>query len=196
MLNKRTIALTILFFVLAVVARADTEGPNPPTVSTNNSPAWTSPDNMHLQSSGNATGDFNDDVDQITFSFSAVSGTVDGVTVEFDCHKTGTRNNVLRVNLLNVGTCTLKNTGILTTTEDDTYNETVGGASDTWSCTALTAANVTNANFGVSVMAQKAGGANPVAGSYLVDHVRVTVDYTPADGGNQRRWLMHNPLTF
>lgn len=181
-----TLALLILFVVLG---RADIEGPASPTVSANNSPAWTDPDNMHSQASGNATGDFNDDVDQITFGFSAVSGTVDGVTVELDCHKIGTRNNILRVNLLNVGTCTLQDTGIITVTEDDAYNESLGGASDTWSCTALTAANVTNANFGVSVLAQKAGGANPLDASYLVDHVRITVDYTPA-GGKRRVMTM------
>ena len=177
----------LLALLLAIAARADTEGPNSPTVSTNNSPAWTSPDNMHSQGTGNATGDFNDDVDQITFGFSAVTGTVDGVTVEIDCHRTGTRNNVIRVNLLNVGTCTLKNSGILTTTEDDTYNETLGSSSDTWSCTSLTAANVNNANFGVSVLAQKSGGANPLTGTYNVDHVRITVDYTPAAGINMHR---------
>lgn len=181
--------LILLFALFSAFGLAATEGPNSPTVSANNSPAWTTPDNMHSQASGNATGDLSDDVDQITFGFSAVSGTVDGVTVEFDCHRTGTRNNILRVNLLNVGTCALKDTGILTTTEDDTYNETVGSSSDTWSCTALTAANVTNANFGVSVLAQKFGGPNPPAGSYFIDHVRVTVDYTTS-GGKRRVMTM------
>ncbi|KKK88334.1 hypothetical protein LCGC14_2744200 [marine sediment metagenome] len=185
-MQTRLIAVLIL---LVSACWADTEGPNSPTASANNSPAWTDPDNMHSQGTGNATGDFADDVDQITFGFSAVTGTVDGVTVEFDCHKTGTRNNVLRANLLNVGTCTLKNTGILTTTEDDAYNETLGSSSDTWSCTDLTAANVNNSAFGVSVLAQKSGGANPLTGTYLVDHVRITVDYTAA-GGKRRVMTM------
>ncbi len=188
LLGHRLAALVLLALFVAH-GRADTEGPASPTVSANNSPAWTDPDNMHSQASGNATGDFNNDVDQITYGFSAVSGTVDGVTVEFDCHKTGTRNNILRANLLNVGTCTLKNTGVLTTTEDDSYNETLGGSSDTWSCTSLTAANVNNANFGVSVLAQKSSGANPLTGTYLVDHVRITVDYTSA-GGKRRVMTM------
>ena len=188
-MQARLIAVLVVLFAIPALSRADTEGPNSPTVSANNSPAWTDPDNMHSQGTGNAAGDFADDVDQITYSFSAVTGTVDGVTVEFDCHKTGTRNNIIRVNLLNVGTCTLKNTGILTTTEDDTYNETLGSSSDTWSCTDLTAANVNNSAFGISVLAQKSGGANPVAGSYLVDHVRITVDYTAA-GGKRRVMTM------
>ncbi len=188
-MQKRLIVVVVLALTLQATAWAATEGPNSPTVSANNSPAWTDPDNMHSQASANATGDFNDDVDQITYGFSAVSGTVDGVTVEFDCHKTGSDNNVLRVNLLNVGTCTLQNTGILTGTEDDTYNETLGSSSDTWSCTDLTAANVTDSAFGISVLAQKAGGPNPGAGTYLVDHVRITVDYTAA-GGKRRVMTM------
>lgn len=181
--------LVTAIILLASIGWAATEGPNSPTVSANNSPAWTDPDNMHSQASGNAVGDRLDDVDQITYSFSAVSGTVDGVTVEFDCHKTGSDNNIYRVNLLNAGTCTSKDTGVITATEDDTYNETLGSSSDTWSCTALTAAAVTNSAFGVSILATKTSGPNPGDGTYLIDHVRVTVDYTAA-GGKRRVMTM------
>ncbi len=177
-----TLALLVLF---VVVGRADTEGPNSPTTQGTNSPAWTNPEEMETQNDTNADGDRLDLVNQETLAFSAVSGTVDGVTVEIDWFKDDTDNNCLTVNLLNVGTCTSKNTAVGDTSDTDSYL-TLGGAADTWSCTVLTATNVTNAAFGVSILATKCGGgANPGAGTYHVDHVRATVDYTLA-GGKRR----------
>jgi hypothetical protein len=101
--------------------------------------------------------------------------------VETDSYKTGTKNNTIIYNLLNVGTCTLKESAILDTTDTDTYTE-FGGATDTWSCTALTEANVESSSFGVHVEGDKDGGANPDAGSYHLDHLRVTVYYTAPSG--------------
>src|SRR3989338_4887520 len=116
-------------------------------------------------------------VNQETFDFSSIpaDATIVGVTARIDAKKTGTRNNSAILNLLNAGTCTAKETTAWTTSEA-TY--TLGTASDTWSCTALTATNVKNAAFGASVLADKTTGADPASGSYLVDYVALTVNYT------------------
>jgi hypothetical protein len=104
--------------------------------------------------------------------------------VETDSYKTETKSNTIIYNLLNVGTCTLKESAILDTTDTDTYTE-FGGATDTWSCTALTEANLESSSFGVSVEGDKDGGANPADGSYHLDHLRVTVYYTEAGEAGQ-----------
>jgi len=161
--------------------RADSEGPKSPTASAND--AWTNSANMNAQDGAQATANYNQSVDKITFGFSAVTGTVNGVLVEMDEHKTGTRSNTLVVNLLNVGTCASK-TLTMDTTDDSTYDP-LGGSADTWSCTALTPANVNSSSFGVTLNANKSGGANPLNGTYNVDHVRVTVTYTPAAARNR-----------
>jgi len=184
---RRYLLILVLICVFALWLWAATEGPNSPTVQQNDT--WTNSVNMETQNDTSADGDFGDDVDQITFGFSAVTGTVDGVTFEVDGFKDSTRNNSIRADLLNVGTCTPQETGILGGSDTDTYL-TLGGASDTWACTALTDTNVTNANFGVMVHADKAGGPNPVAGTYHVDHVRLTVDYTPAAAGGGKRRII------
>ncbi|OGD97866.1 hypothetical protein A3E71_04830 [Candidatus Curtissbacteria bacterium RIFCSPHIGHO2_12_FULL_42_33] len=150
----------------------------PPTTQGTNSPAWTNPQNMEDNEGTNlATGDKADMVNQETFDFSSIpaDATIVGVTARIDAKKTGTRNNSAILNLLNAGTCTAKETTAWTTSEA-TY--TLGTASDTWSCTALTATNVKNAAFGASVLADKTTGADPASGSYLVDYVALTVNYT------------------
>ena len=179
--QTRPYAALLALLLFAGGAFADTEGPRSPTASAND--AWTNSANMNAQDGTSATGNYLAAVDKITFGFSTVTGTVNGVLVEIDEHKTGTRANTLDVNLLNAGTCTLK-TVTMDTTDDSTY-DSLGGAADTWSCTALTAAAVNNSAFGVHITASKSGGASPVDSSYNVDHVRITVTFTPAGTRNR-----------
>jgi len=162
-------------------AQADATSAKSPTVQA--SDGWTSSDLMEAQDGSSALSPAqNASVNQITFGFTAsdipANSTIDGITVEIDNHKTGTASNRLVINLLNVGTCTAKN---LTqdSTDDATY-DVLGGAADTWSCTALTQANIVNSAFGVTVNANKVSGPNPAANSWLVDHVKVTVNFTAA----------------
>jgi hypothetical protein len=63
------------------------------------------------------------------------------------------------------------------TSDQDTFY-TLGGTSDTWSCTAVSTAAVKNTAFGVKMTADKAGGATPLANSWHVDEVQVTIEYT------------------
>ncbi|MBI1941543.1 MAG: hypothetical protein HYS33_08570 [Acidobacteria bacterium] len=184
-------ALVTCHLSLVPALYADSEGPKSPTASAND--AWTNSANMNAQDGAQATANFGNSVDKITFGFSAVTGTVNGVLVEIDEHKTGTRSNTLVVNLLNVGTCASK-TLTMDTTDDSTY-DSLGGSADAWSCTSLTPANVNSSSFGVTINANKSGGANPLNGTYNVDHVRVTVTYTPATArtravvvAGSRRW--------
>jgi hypothetical protein len=174
-----TISLFLLALLCATAAwlLANSSGPNSPATSQNNSPAWTNPDNMHAQDDTPADGDLNDSVDQVNLGFAGLSGTINGVLVEIDAYKDSTRNNNITANLLNVGTCTAKATAVLPTSDTDTYQQ-LGGSTDTWACTALTPANVNSTSFGVNILATKSGGANPSAGTYHVDHVRITVYYT------------------
>jgi hypothetical protein len=151
-----------------------------PTTQGTNSPAWTNPQNMEDNEGTNlATGDLGDIVNQETFGFTTShvpsNATIVGITVAIDAKKTGTRNNSAILNLLNVGTCTSKESTAWTTSEA-TY--TLGGSADTWSCSNVTVSNVTSAAFGVSVQADSTGGAGPSAGTYLVDYVAVTIHYT------------------
>jgi hypothetical protein len=181
--NTKLLAIVLLGLIAAVTpAFADSEGPKSPTASAND--AWVNSANMNAQDGTSAQdGGFNTSVDKITFGFSTVSGTINGVLVEIDEHKTGTRNNTLVVNLLNAGTCTAK-TLTMDATDDSTY-DSLGGSSDTWSCTNLTAAGVNNSAFGVTINANKGSGATPSTGTWNVDHVRITVTYTPASARNR-----------
>lgn len=169
----------------SVILIADSEGPNNPSAD---SGGWSSStSNAYTQSDTYANTGVDGDIQTYTgFGFSIPSGaTIDGVTVEYDAFKTGTRNNTFRFNLVNVGTCTSKETGVLATSDTDTYG-TEGGTSDTWSCTSLTVTNVNSSSFGISVELDRAGGPAPASLSWTPDHFRVTVEYTPAATGRSR----------
>ncbi len=153
---------------------------NSPTA---NAAVWTDAGNAHTQNDALATGDIAQTESYTSFGFSIGAGsTVDGIRVLYDAHRNPTdKNNTLEFNLLNVGTCTLKETGVLADSDTDAYR-TEGSTSDTWSCTALTGANVDNSAFGVSVTGAKSTGQNPDADSYKLDHVEIIVEYTEASG--------------
>ncbi|MDP4010377.1 MAG: hypothetical protein Q8P37_00750, partial [Candidatus Spechtbacteria bacterium] len=166
-------------------ARADATSAKSPTAQAND--GWTSSNLMQAQDGSSATAPaITAIVDQITFGFTATDipagATIDGVTVEIDNHKTGTNTNRLIVNLLNAGTCTAVN--LTQDSVDDSTYDVLGGATNTWSCTALTQANIVSSAFGVTITASKVSGPNPAAGTWFVDHVRVTVNFTAADATN------------
>ena len=54
-----------------------------------------------------------------------------------------------------------------------------GGATDLWGHTDLTSTNVSAANFGVAIAAQRDCGVSDTVG-LRIDHIRITVYYTPA----------------
>lgn len=178
--------LLIIFLLCAVLLLATTAGPNSP--STNDS-GWLNSGNAHTQTDTYAEGDFGQAVQYTNFGFSVgASSTIDGVTVEIDAFKDGTRNNTIQEDLLGAGTCTQKETGVMSTSDTDSYHAE-GGAADTWGCTALTGTAVDSTSFGVTITGGKSSGPNPVADSYNLDHVRITVDYTTS-GGKRRVMVM------
>lgn len=177
-----TLRLTTLLLLAALTCWGDSTTTNSPSA---NDAAWTTSDNAHSQSDTYSEGTFNVTVSYTGFGFSGLTGTIDGVTVAWDAFKDGTLNNTLDVNLLNAGTCSLKASGVLATSDTDSYTS-MGSTSDTWSCTALTPAAVNSSSFGVSVNATKSSGPNPNAASWNLDHIRVTVEYTPAAAGKRK----------
>ena len=184
---RRILAITLLLTLASLLLWAADTGVTNPIAHDS---GWTNSQLAFTQTDTYANGSLSDVVQYTTFGFSIPGGsTIDGVFAETDAYRTGTRNNVLTLNLLNVGTCTEKTGVVLPLSDTDTYEE-FGGASDTWVCTVLTAANVNSSSFGVSITAQKDGGPGPGAGSYYLDHIRVTVTYTESGGSRKRVVVM------
>ncbi len=171
----------LLSLLIAFPLWADSTSATSPTADDS---GWLNSSNGYSQNDTDAEGDFSQVVQYTTFGFALGGGaTPTGVTVESDIWRDGTRNNTIEVDLLNVGTCTSKETGVVGTSDTDFY-EVLGSTSDTWSCTALTQANVDSSSFGVSITGAKTSGANPVDDSYNLDHVRVTIEFTAGGGGS------------
>jgi hypothetical protein len=177
-----------LLLIAAVLLFAATEGANSP--STNDS-GWANSGNAHSQSDTYADGDFTQEVQYTNFGFSSVSGTVDGILIETDAYRDfeSGKYHALGINPLNLGTCTEEKGATLGDSDTDTY-QTFGGAADTFSCTSVTAAGVTSSSFGTSVFGRKNGGSNPAAGTYHLDHVRITIYYTPAGSSTSNPLLI------
>jgi hypothetical protein len=129
-----------------------------------------------------------------TFGFAIpVGATINGVLVEFEaiCRlcEGGEENDI---NLTGVGTCTGKayNEGGSpeppnSTTYDSVY-ESLGGASDAWSCTSLTETNVNATTFGVIATA----GTGVDSAEVQYDHIRVTVFYTEAGSAKRKAMVL------
>ena len=174
--------LLILALCTCLLLPAATEGPASPTADDGGWINANNTDNAYASDDARAVcGSFGDVAQYSSFGFSAVSGTVDGVTVDLEASKVAGDNNTYIVDLLNVGSCTTKETGVLNVSTDAT--ETLGSGSDTWGCASLTAANVTNSAFGIQVTCDKTTGSDPTGTTYRLDHAQITVTYTVA-GGN------------
>lgn len=177
-----------------------TEGPNFPGTTANlsnagtseNAEAWVNPGNVVSDNASEAqitaaTYD-SPDISQIlvcsNFGFSAVSGTVDGITVEIDRRSIiASSGKDFRVQLATgtafanlVGTNKAATATIWPTSS---AIATYGGSADTWTA-GLTAAQITASTFAVFISCQ----ANIANADVGIDFVRVTIDYTAAAGGD------------
>jgi hypothetical protein len=173
-----------------------TEGPRFPGTTANLSNAGTSEDKDAWLNPGNVVSDNateativaatydSPDISQIlvasNFGFAAVSGVVNGITVEIDRRSIiANSGKDFRVQLA-TGTAFANlvgsNKASATTWPTTSTVATYGGATDTWAA-GLTAAQVTAAGFAVFVSCQ-AGIANADVG---IDFIRVTIAYTAAE---------------
>jgi hypothetical protein len=113
------------------------------------------------------------------YGFAIPAGsTIRGITVNVERSASGSQIQDLRMR-------TVKNNAIGATDRSTTTawptTDTVeahGGAADLWGTT-WTSADINNANFGAALAAQKAGTSGGTR-TVNVDHMPITVDYTPA----------------
>lgn len=130
-------------------------------------------------------GEVSDGVYASNFGFST-SGTIDGIQVEilgWTPAGSGSYSDVVLFTSVDNRVGDDKGTGSMQTTEGS--YDSFGGAADDWNAS-LTSAQVNASTFGVEICAT-AGAAN----SHLTwDHVRVTVTYTPAAGGQQSQSIL------
>src|SRR5215831_7935742 len=95
----------------------------------------------------------------LTSSVIPAGSTINGVQVRtVGCGSGTTGQRAINVNLLGVGTCTAK-TGLSQGACGTMTDQTSGTTSDTWSCTALTLANVNATTFGASVQTNTSNSA-------------------------------------
>lgn len=126
--------------------------------------------------------DVSDQLDALNFGFTGLSGTIDGIEVEvYGWDTVAGPANFTTVQLTTDSGATLEGTnqaaGALSSTDDDVY-DTFGGAADNWGGV-ITAAEAMTTGFGVSIC--WTAGANDT--EVNIDHIRMTITYTPAVGG-------------
>lgn len=194
-LTKASLQRLFLFLLLLAICVstviADTAGPNSPANAANTAGtgtvAWANPGRARVSDNSRATATLNDNivsnylvVRNFTFSVPANS-TINGIVVDFERSVTATGSPVrdAAVRLVKNGVIQAADRSTATSWPGADAYETHGGTTDLWG-TALTAADVNNASFGVAISATKAGttGGNRNA---RVDYVRMTVYYTPPD---------------
>ena len=163
------------------------EGPNSPgtlaDVGDVAGTAWTTPSNAGASDDAYAvwTADYGggattDRLKATNFGFSIPAGaTINGIVVEVEGKHSGLTNpSINLINLLKAGSVeggTKNGWSKLFTTSDVYYS--FGGAADVWSGT-WTASDINNSGFGVYFNCYGEGN-----GSVSIDHVRMTVYYTP-----------------
>lgn len=173
-------------------------GPNSPTtvVSSDEIEAggltWTNPgnavssNNTYASMAGVTDETIEDYLKATGFGFSIPDGTIDGIVVEIDGRAVGgdttacntsaalVINGLINANYAKPGATWVPDAGESTLT--------FGTSSDDWDggvATQLTPADINDADFGVAFTANTANAAT----TFEVDHIRITVHYTPAASG-------------
>lgn len=153
--------------------------------------AWTNPGNILASDNSNATASANTGVTTnylkaTNFGFSIPTGaTIDGIVVEFErkSNNTGTGRDG-EVKLVKGGTiggdnkATATNWAFIT----DRY-DSYGANNDLWGLT-WTADDINSSGFGAVLAASPLNGAQGLAASLTVDHIRITVYYTESSGAS------------
>jgi hypothetical protein len=174
-----------------------TTGPNNPSANTQTSagkPMWTNGGNVYSSNNSYATASplgtsfSTEDLIISGFGFSITgTDTINGVTVEIERKSTtvsGTTCKDSRVFLTkNASTSSGSNKAAAGAWPSSDAYATYGSSSDLWGTT-WTASEINSSNFGVIIAAIGDSGFNQPVGS--IDHIRVTVESTPAGGGPTR----------
>lgn len=186
--------LLVALLGTALLLWAASEGPRSPSWAANVAGAgqdWTSPTNVYTSNDVYAesfldVSQYTDLLRATSFGFSIPSdATVDGIVVEIERKAAG------------LGTCRDKSVRIVkagvevgndlastsTWPSSDAY-ASYGSATNKWGTT-WSPSQVNASNFGASVSAQEVGGVE--SNVPYIDHVRITVHYTPAAGAAKRR---------
>ncbi|HEX9779638.1 MAG TPA: hypothetical protein VGB20_00305 [bacterium] len=180
---------TLMLCGSATVVFADSTGPNSPGTLADDSSnggdvAWTSPGNAASSNDSYATAALNTDIapsstyiKATNFGFSIPAGsTIDGIVagVERKVSGAGTVSDGA-VRIVKGGTIGSTDRATATTyPSSDTY-EDHGGSTDLWGET-WTVSDINASDFGVAFSSIATTGIDTVS----VDHIRITVHYTPA----------------
>ncbi|MCR4303396.1 MAG: hypothetical protein NUV63_04090, partial [Gallionella sp.] len=183
-IGSKLLALCIaLVWSHAVSALTQTASPSTCVTVAGTNNDWSNA-GLAVSSDGNdATASVNDgqrtDYLQCTgYGFTIPAGaTINGITVNVEraSSNTGTQDFAMRVVKAGVIGTTDRSTATAYPTTD--AYEAHGGAADLWGTT-WTVTDINAANFGAAFASQKPGSAGG-ARTISVDHVEITVDYTP-----------------
>lgn len=168
-------------------------GPNNPTAATNDTTVgtepWINPTFCFSSNNQYAYASFYDTIGTTYYLFTTGYGfsipdgaTIDGIVVEVERAGTAGGGNVVSLNILKLikaGAVVGSDLGSGTWTATDTYG-TYGGASNLWGTT-WSVAEINASTFGAALSATISAAAEEFAEAY-VDHIRITVYYTPSGG--------------
>ena len=178
-----------------------TQGPNSPGTmaddATVGTVAWTTPDNAKVSDNIYTTAVMTVNVNNhpshylvaTNFGFSIPTGaTINGILVEFERYKNagGITDNIVKLVKGGVISGNDKANTLADAWGAGSGNErydpypSSGASTDLWGLT-LTPSDINASNFGVAISAEYTGGTT---GTALVDHIRITVYYTPLTSGN------------
>lgn len=145
--------------------------------------AWGSPGNALANDTSYATASLNDFqvsnyLECVGYGFTIPAGsTINGITVSVERMATNTGIQDAAMRLVKAGAIQATDRSTATAYPTSSAYEDHGGAADLWGTT-WSSTDINNANFGAALAAQKpgsSGGARTVS----VDHIQITVDYTP-----------------
>lgn len=166
---------------------ADTSGPNDPDLGADNTSigtvVWGNPSNIlssnDLYAAATVRNNASHYLVATDFDFAIPSGaTIDGIEVRVELQSTGSPSNVIdnAVRIVKGGSIGTTDKSSPTRWSFGTDAErTYGSSSDKWSET-WTAADINSTNFGFAISAKETNNSQSNA---QVDHIQITVHYTP-----------------
>ena len=167
------------------------------SIPASNQTDWSNPQNVYSSnnvytSSTMPTGYTTEYLKITDFGFTIpADATINGVYVEFERYASG--SGVTDQSVMLVVDDVYSGNDLQTDLEwgitDPNDYTGYGGSSNLWGVVGLTATQVNNSTFGVAIRARDDGGGNRTA---YIDHVRITIYYTPSTGTN---WVMGGDIT-
>ncbi|XOB40392.1 MAG: IPT/TIG domain-containing protein [Candidatus Nealsonbacteria bacterium] len=176
------------------IARAASEGPNSPSSAVEDTTgigtvSWTGYTNVYASDDSRATASLDKAIisyyiKATGFGFSIPTGaTINGIEVEIERSEAETDGNIKdnSVKIVKGGTISGDEKADTVTawpTNDADAYATYGGSTDLWGVS-WTAEDINSADFGVAIAAKNTVPGKPTIETAQVDHIRITVTYTP-----------------